>query len=92
MALFGIGQIGCTLREIGEFHAQGCVPELNNAAKLFNERLISLVDQLNRNSKISKFTYINIYGSETTDFKSLGNHFYMNVNNIQFFELDFDNN
>ncbi|XWS70963.1 hypothetical protein CRYUN_Cryun03dG0096000 [Craigia yunnanensis] len=72
LALFGIGSIGCTPKAIAEYGTNGsaCVEKLNNAAQLFNERLISLVDELNSNPTNAKFTYLNPSGTNTAN--SLG--------------------
>ena len=73
LALFGIGSIGCTPQAIAEYGTNGsaCVEKLNNAAQLFNKRLISLVDELNSNLTNAKFTYLNPSGTSTAN--SLGN-------------------
>ncbi|XP_022728787.1 uncharacterized protein LOC111284368 [Durio zibethinus] len=65
LALFGIGSIGCTPNAIAVYGTNGsaCVEKLNNAAQLFNERLISLVDELNSNLTNAKFTYLNPSGT-----------------------------
>ncbi|XVF47644.1 hypothetical protein PTKIN_Ptkin03bG0126400 [Pterospermum kingtungense] len=72
LALFGIGLIGCTPNAIAVYGTNGsdCVEKLNNAATLFNERLISLVDELNTNLSDAKFTYLNPSGTTTAN--SLG--------------------
>ncbi|XVE71857.1 hypothetical protein DITRI_Ditri10aG0185500 [Diplodiscus trichospermus] len=72
LALFGIGLIGCTPNAIAVYGTNGsaCVEKLNNAAQVFNERLISLVDELNTNLTDAKFTYLNPSGTSTAN--SLG--------------------
>ena len=63
MALVGLGLIGCTPSAISFFGTNGstCVDVLNIAAQQFNQRLISLVDQLNSNLTDAKFIYINSF-------------------------------
>ncbi|XVE98811.1 hypothetical protein REPUB_Repub03eG0140900 [Reevesia pubescens] len=72
LALFGIGAIGCTPNAIAVYGTNGssCVEKLNNAAQLFNEKLIPLVDELNSNLTDAKFTYLNPSGTTTAN--SLG--------------------
>lgn len=64
MALIGVGQIGCSPNELARFSQDGktCVKRINDANQLFNDRLKSLVDNLNKNLPGGKFTYINAYG------------------------------
>ncbi|KAJ0081435.1 hypothetical protein Patl1_10328 [Pistacia atlantica] len=51
----------CTPYTINVFpvNITGCVENLNHAAKLFNKKLKSLVDQLNTNLSDAKFIYVN---------------------------------
>ncbi|KAE8713820.1 GDSL esterase/lipase [Hibiscus syriacus] len=72
LAVFGVGSIGCTPNAmvIHGTDSSTCVEKLNNAAQLFNERLISLVDELNTNLRDAKFTYLNPTGATST--KALG--------------------
>ncbi|KAK8571002.1 hypothetical protein V6N13_094099 [Hibiscus sabdariffa] len=60
LALFGIGSIGCTPNAIALYETNGsaCVEKMNSAAQLFNERLVSLVDELNTKLTDAKFTYL----------------------------------
>ncbi|KAJ9563433.1 hypothetical protein OSB04_008593 [Centaurea solstitialis] len=61
IAVFGLGQIGCTPAEIAMFRTGGpCVDSINDAVKLFNDRLKPLVDQLNKDNSDARFTFINI--------------------------------
>lgn len=64
MALIGVGQIGCSPSELARYSRDGrtCVQRINNANQLFNDRLKSLVDNLNNNLPGAKFIYINAYG------------------------------
>ncbi|GMI81094.1 hypothetical protein like AT1G29660 [Hibiscus trionum] len=74
LALFGVGSIGCTPNAMAIHGTDGststCVEKLNSAAQLFNQRLISLVDELNTNLTDAKFTYLNPSGISSTN--SLG--------------------
>ncbi|XP_074270351.1 GDSL esterase/lipase At4g18970-like [Silene latifolia] len=58
IAIFGLGQIGCTPAEIRMNKAIQCVEEINKAVMLFNEKLILLIDYLNVNLIGAKLTYI----------------------------------
>ncbi|KAL4282149.1 hypothetical protein GQ457_03G044930 [Hibiscus cannabinus] len=69
LALFGIGSIGCTPNAMAIHGTDGstCVEKMNSAAQLFNERLITLVDELNSNFTDAKFTYLNPSGISSTN-------------------------
>ncbi|GAB4836941.1 hypothetical protein Ancab_001853 [Ancistrocladus abbreviatus] len=72
MALSGLGLLGCTLGEIslyGASNGSGCVEKINNAVMLFNNKLISLVDELNCNFTDAKFTYLNTTAFTPQGFK-----------------------
>ncbi|KAL8268298.1 hypothetical protein R6Q59_002096 [Mikania micrantha] len=62
IAVFGLGLIGCSPAEITLLGTNGapCVEPLNNAVKLFNERLEPLIDTLNNELYNARFTFINI--------------------------------
>ncbi|KAD4982500.1 hypothetical protein E3N88_19171 [Mikania micrantha] len=62
IAVFGLGLIGCSPAEITLLGTNGapCVEPLNNAVKLFNDRLKPLVDTLNSELNNARFTFINI--------------------------------
>ncbi|KAF8411102.1 hypothetical protein HHK36_003641 [Tetracentron sinense] len=64
VALIGVGQIGCSPNQLAQNSPDGasCVERINNANQLFNERLISLVDDLNNNLADARFIYVNPYG------------------------------
>lgn len=60
--MFGLAIIGCSPALISMAPAKspsGCVDMANLAAKEFNDRLIPLVDSLNRDLKGANFIYIN---------------------------------
>ncbi|XP_059294692.1 GDSL esterase/lipase At1g29670-like [Lycium ferocissimum] len=58
VALFGLGQLGGIPAELQKHR---CVGSVNDAIKLFNSKLKSLVDDLNTNFPEATFTYINVY-------------------------------
>ncbi|KAH7836889.1 hypothetical protein Vadar_007024 [Vaccinium darrowii] len=64
LALIGVGQLGCSPNELAQNSPDGrtCVQRINSACQLFNNRLKSLVDNLNNNFSDAKFIYINAYG------------------------------
>ncbi|KAJ9536034.1 hypothetical protein OSB04_un000794 [Centaurea solstitialis] len=61
IAVIGLGQIGCVPAEIARFGTGGklCVESINNAVKLFNDKLKDLVDELNKDYSEARFTFIN---------------------------------
>lgn len=64
MALFGVGQIGCSPNALAQNSPDGrtCVARINSANQLFNNGLRSLVDQLNNRIPNARFIYVNVYG------------------------------
>nr|POE93922.1 gdsl esterase/lipase [Quercus suber] len=64
MALFGIGQIGCSPSELAQNSPDGktCVQRINSANQIFNSRLKALVNTLNNNVSDARFIYIDSYG------------------------------
>ncbi|XP_040930372.1 GDSL esterase/lipase At1g29660 [Gossypium hirsutum] len=60
-ALIGLGQLGCTPNAIATHGTNDslCVTKLNDAAFLFNQRLIPLVMALNSKLTDAKFSYLN---------------------------------
>ncbi|KAJ4849981.1 hypothetical protein Tsubulata_004876 [Turnera subulata] len=65
--LIGVGQIGCSPNQLAQNSPDGrtCVQRINSANQIFNNRLRSLVDQLNGNTPDARFIYINIYDMVT---------------------------
>ncbi|KAG6756181.1 hypothetical protein NC652_027747 [Populus alba x Populus x berolinensis] len=63
-ALVGLGQIGCSPSELAQNSPDGrtCVQRINSANQIFNNKLRSLVTQLNGNTPDARFIYINAYG------------------------------
>ncbi|XP_047948693.1 GDSL esterase/lipase At1g29670-like [Salvia hispanica] len=62
VAVYGIGLIGCIPQEILLYpitNGSPCVDKINVAVGLFNDRLMSLVNNLNNNLPNAQFTYIN---------------------------------
>ncbi|KAL1292477.1 hypothetical protein HN51_060902 [Arachis hypogaea] len=64
MVLFGVGQIGCSPNELAQNSPDGvtCIERINDANQIFNNKLKSLVDQLNTQLPDARFIYINSYG------------------------------
>ncbi|KAL6992333.1 hypothetical protein U1Q18_010439, partial [Sarracenia purpurea var. burkii] len=64
LVLIGVGQIGCSPNALAQNSPDGssCVQRINYANRLFNDQLVSLVDDLNNNLSDAKFIYINAYG------------------------------
>ncbi|MFS8026646.1 putative triacylglycerol lipase [Helianthus anomalus] len=62
IAVFGLGQVGCTPAEIKRFGTNGkpCVEWINDAVQLFNDKLKSLVAKLNTDYQDARFTLINL--------------------------------
>lgn len=63
-ALVGVGAIGCSPNALAQGSLDGttCVERYNSANRIFNDRLKSMVQQLNNDHPDAKFTYINAYG------------------------------
>ncbi|XP_074578427.1 GDSL esterase/lipase At5g45670-like [Curcuma longa] len=63
VALIGVGQVGCSPNELAQHSPNGvtCVEEINSAIRIFNGKLINLVDQFNTLDG-AHFIYINGYG------------------------------
>ncbi|XP_021723285.1 GDSL esterase/lipase At1g29660-like [Chenopodium quinoa] len=69
IAVFGVGLVGCTLGEIytfGPSEGSLCVDKINEAVKIFNEKLINLVDDLTMELPGAQFTYIGASSSTDT--------------------------
>ncbi|XP_050367382.1 GDSL esterase/lipase At1g29670-like [Argentina anserina] len=68
VVLVGVGIIGCTPTAISAGkNGSACLDIMNSAAQQFNQKLVSLVDQLNKNFTDAKFIYINSFGMGTGD-------------------------
>lgn len=63
MVLIGVGQVGCSPNELAQRSPNGvaCVEEINSAIRIFNAKLIDLVDEFNALDG-AHFIYINGYG------------------------------
>uniref|UniRef100_A0A7N2LT54 GDSL esterase/lipase n=1 Tax=Quercus lobata TaxID=97700 RepID=A0A7N2LT54_QUELO len=74
IALFGLGQLGCTPFEMARYGTNGssCVDIINNAVQIFNNRLKSLVDDLNNSLSGATFIYVNTYSLAAGDASSAG--------------------
>ncbi|XP_044485326.1 GDSL esterase/lipase At1g29660-like [Mangifera indica] len=68
IAVFGLGLIGCTPGSVAMYGTNGssCVDSINIAVQLFNAKLLSLVDDLNKQFPDAKFIYVNIFGISST--------------------------
>ena len=80
MALFGVGQIGCSPNALAQSSPDGrtCVARINSANQLFNNGLRSLVDQLNNQLTDAIFIYTNgdgIFQDVLSNPSSYGNYF-----------------
>ncbi|KAJ9563303.1 hypothetical protein OSB04_008463 [Centaurea solstitialis] len=62
IVVFGLAKIGCAPAEIARFGTNGklCVESINDAVKLFNDRLKALVYKLNKDNSDARFTFINL--------------------------------
>lgn len=61
VALFGLGLLGYTPVELATCSTNGssCVENIDNAVELFNDRLVSLVDDFNTSLPNATFIFIN---------------------------------
>uniref|UniRef100_A0A0E0C7P9 GDSL esterase/lipase n=1 Tax=Oryza meridionalis TaxID=40149 RepID=A0A0E0C7P9_9ORYZ len=64
VAVFGVGQVGCSPNELAQNSRNGvtCIERINSAVRMFNRRVVVLVNQFNRLLPGALFTYINCYG------------------------------
>ncbi|XP_038722589.1 GDSL esterase/lipase At5g45670-like [Tripterygium wilfordii] len=64
LVLFGIGQIGCSPNQLAQNSPDGrtCVKRVNDANQIFNNRLISLVDEFNNQFTDARSIFINSFG------------------------------
>lgn len=62
VALIGVGQVGCAPNELARYSSDGatCVAQIDGAIRIFNDRLVGLVDDMNTLPG-AHFTYINAY-------------------------------
>ncbi|PWA74208.1 SGNH hydrolase-type esterase domain-containing protein [Artemisia annua] len=58
----GVVKVGCIPIVVGTFDTEGkpCVESFNDAAKLYNDKLKPLIDDLNTNYSDARFTFINM--------------------------------
>nr|XP_009406156.2 PREDICTED: GDSL esterase/lipase At5g45670-like [Musa acuminata subsp. malaccensis] len=63
VVLIGVGQVGCSPNELAQRSPNGvaCVEEIDSAIRIFNAKLIDLVDEFNALDG-AHFIYINGYG------------------------------
>ncbi|KAM1455578.1 hypothetical protein ACFX14_004888 [Malus domestica] len=62
VVLNGVGLVGCTPSSISTTNGSTCAENLNNAVQFFNQKLKSLVDQLNAKLTDAKFIYVDMFG------------------------------
>jgi len=64
VVLIGVGQIGCSPNALAQSSTDGttCVDRINVACQIYNNKLKSLVDQLNTNLSDARFIYVDAYG------------------------------
>ncbi|XP_009351929.2 GDSL esterase/lipase At1g29670-like [Pyrus x bretschneideri] len=62
VVLNGVGQVGCTPSSISTTNGSTCAENMNNAVQFFNQKLKSLVDQLNTELTHAKFIYVDMFG------------------------------
>ncbi|KAM3405410.1 hypothetical protein ACQJBY_008098 [Aegilops geniculata] len=76
VALIGVGQVGCSPNELATQSANGvaCVDRINVAVRMFNQRLVGMVDQFNRLLPGAHFTYVNIDGIFSDILRAPGGH------------------
>ncbi|WOL14650.1 hypothetical protein Cni_G23431 [Canna indica] len=63
VVLIGVGLVGCAPNELAQHSPNGvtCIEEINSAIRIFNRKLINLVDQFNT-MEGAHFIYIDGYG------------------------------
>ncbi|RWW24581.1 hypothetical protein BHE74_00013487 [Ensete ventricosum] len=64
VVLIGVGQVGCSPNELAQRSPDGvaCVEEINSAIRIFNAKLIEVVDEFNAALDGAHFIYIDGYG------------------------------
>jgi phospholipase/lecithinase/hemolysin len=62
VVLIGVGQVGCSPNELARYSPDGttCVERIDGAIRIFNGRLVDLVDEFNALPG-AHFTYVNAY-------------------------------
>ncbi|KAF0920995.1 hypothetical protein E2562_037919 [Oryza meyeriana var. granulata] len=75
VALMGVGQVGCSPNELAQHSPNGvtCIERINIAVRMFNRRLVLLVNQFNTLPD-ARFTYINCYGIFENVLRAPGAH------------------
>ncbi|RWR96244.1 GDSL esterase/lipase-like protein [Cinnamomum micranthum f. kanehirae] len=61
VAVIGVGQVGCIPSELAAYSSNGvtCVDGINNAVQIFNSKVVSLIDDFNKNLDGANFTFLN---------------------------------
>ncbi|KAK1368854.1 GDSL-lipase 1 [Heracleum sosnowskyi] len=63
IALTGVSQVGCSPNALARNSQDGtCIKSFNDANEMFNTRLRTLTDTLNKQHPDAKFTYVNSFG------------------------------
>ncbi|KAM2496824.1 hypothetical protein COP2_037608 [Malus domestica] len=66
VTLIGVGAICCKCSASFGTNGTACVDSINRAVQPFNQKLVSLVDQLNTKLTDAKFVYVNSFGMGTS--------------------------
>ncbi|KAJ6435469.1 hypothetical protein OIU84_000621 [Salix udensis] len=63
VAVMGLARGGCLPLSLATFGTNGspCVEMINNAEQIFNNKLLSLINNLNANLSDARFTFINLF-------------------------------
>ncbi|KAL2924404.1 hypothetical protein RDABS01_001119 [Bienertia sinuspersici] len=67
MAIYGLGRIDCTPVEKALSNATQCVEEVKQAVDIFNNKLVSLVNDLNTKLPDAKFIFIDFSAIQETN-------------------------
>ncbi|EOY27871.1 hypothetical protein QUC31_012715 [Theobroma cacao] len=77
VALGGLGPMGCTPDAVASHETYGklCVEEMNNAVRIFNDKLKQLVDELHEKFKDAKFIFLDNFGGLIKHISILGTNY-----------------
>lgn len=73
VAIMGLAPLGCVPQSLSLFPVNattGCAEVINDAVKIFNTKLIALVNRLNADLPGAEFTYLNLYKYISEDFET----------------------
>lgn len=71
VAIMGLAPLGCLPQSLSLYPVNvttGCAEVINDAVKIFNTKLVSLINRLNANLPGAEFTYLNLYKYISEDF------------------------